>query len=97
MINADEIILIAENQPDGAFDERTETRHRVYCNVRSVGMRENYEAHSAGLDPELVFVLSDIAEYAGEMLAEYHGTRYRVVRTYVTQTKVELTVERILL
>ena len=46
------------------------------------------------IHPVMVFVLRDYAEYEGEKVCYYEGTRYRIVRTYITpQNTIELTVE----
>lgn len=95
MVKADILTLIAEEQPRGVFDPQKETTRDVFCEVRSVGMNERYRAESLGLHPELVFRLSDYAEYQGEKLCEYQGERYRIVRTYVQAERIELTAERV--
>ena len=79
----------------GRFDSPIETPRDVYCTVRSVGMREAYEAMSHGLRPEWVFELTHSFEYQGEKLCEYRGVRYHVLRTYITEADgIEITVER---
>lgn len=96
MVRADVLTLIDEIQGShGRFDQASETRRQVYCTVRSVGMRESYEALSHGLRPEWVFVLSHSFEYRGEKRCEFHGVEYTVLRTYVTESDgIEITVER---
>ena len=96
MVRADVITLIEEIQgAHGRFDEASELRRQVFCTVRSVGMRESYEALSHGLRPEWVFVLTHSFEYQGEKRIEYHGDEYTVLRTYVTDADgIEITVER---
>ena len=95
MVHADVIELIGEQQPRGAFETVTETTRRVFCNVRSVTMSETYTARSVGLDPSIVFVLSDYAEYKGEKLCKWRCERYRIVRTYVAKEQIELVCERV--
>lgn len=81
--------------PRGAFEPAEPTKRTVFCTVRSVGMRESYEALSHGLRPELVLVLAQDFEYHGEGYAIVDGVHYRILRTYVTQEDgVELTLER---
>lgn len=96
MVRADVLTLIEEIQEShGRFEKASEIRRQVYCTVRSVGMRESYEALSHGLRPELVFVLTHSFEYNGEKRCEYHGIEYTVLRTYVTEADgIEITVER---
>ena len=96
MIFRDVLTLISENpEAHGVFDPVTETPRQVYCSVRSVGMREAYEALSNGLKPEFVFTLTDYSDYGGEKICEYNGTRYRIVGTYRNNQGIELTVEEV--
>ena len=72
---------------------RTETgedRRDVYGTVESVGANEFFAAAEVGLKPEYrVTVWSD--EYEGESVAELHGRRYTIYRTYLRQSgKIEL-------
>lgn len=96
MVRADVLTLIADSPAaHGRFDAPTEQRRQVYCTVRSVGMRESYEAMSHGLRPEYVFVLTHSFEYSGEKRCEFHGVTYHVIRTYVNESDgIEITVER---
>lgn len=80
----------------GVLDDVTETTRTVYCTVKSIGQSETYQARAAGLNPELKIVLAHDFEYQGEDLLEYEGTRYTILRTYVTETDgIELTVQRV--
>lgn len=92
MVYADVIGLINENPAaHGAFESATETIRTVYCELKSVNRSEYYLAASAGLSPEIVFVLADYAEYQGERLLMYNAERYRVIRTYRNGTMLEIT------
>jgi len=94
VIRQDVLILVGEDpQAHGIFDEPTEIQRTVFCTVRSVGMNEFYRAMENALRPTFVFTLSDMAEYQGEKICIYQGVRYRVVRTYMNNPRVELTVE----
>lgn len=94
MLCEDVIYLIAESPAaHGVFDTRVETPRMVYCTIRSVTANEYYKAKEANIEPTFVFVLSDYSEYHGEKLLTYHDKRYRVVRTYVRDMEIELTVE----
>lgn len=96
MIFRDVLTLISESpEAHGVFDPVSETPRQVFCSVRSVGMREAYEALSNGLKPEFVFVLSDYSDYNGEKICEYNSKRYRIVRTYRNNQSIELTVEEV--
>lgn len=96
MVRADVITLISDvPEARGRFEAHTEIRRVVYCTVKSVGMRETYEAMSHGLKPEWVFELTHSFEYQGEKECEFKGNRYRIIRTYVNETDgIELTAER---
>ena len=72
----------------------SETSREVFCETASVGMKEFYQAHEVGMQPEIKFVLSDYYDYEGEMLAEHDGVRYRIIRTYRTGQSLELTCTR---
>lgn len=98
MIRADVIYLLAENPgTHGVFDKPTYTERMVYCTVRSVGMSEFYRAHEQGLEPSIVFVLTDYADYNGERLirwGEKDKARYfSVIRTYIDGQSIEITCE----
>lgn len=95
MIRSSVLTLISETQPHGVFDDPGEMSRVVFCSIRSVGMREAYEARSIGIHPEIVFVLQNYAEYGGEKLCEFEGVRYRIIRSYVTAERIELTAERV--
>lgn len=95
----DEITLIAQTPPaervneNGFPNEAEETRTTIFCNVKSVGFSEFYEAAKAGYEAALkVDVYAE--EYEGQRLAEYDGVRYKVLRTYKNPKKpdeIELT------
>lgn len=88
------IKLIGEDPAaHGIFDAPKETERTVYCIIRSVGYSEYYRAMDHDLSPSFVFRLADYAEYKGEKICVFEGKRYRVVRTYVDGTAIELTVE----
>ena len=56
--------------------ESSEPRE-VFCEVRSIGMREFYQANATDFHPEIKFVLADYLEYQGETLVRYDGTDYK--------------------
>lgn len=70
------------------------SKREVFCSLRSVGMREFYQAHAVDIRPEAVFVLADYLDYEGETLADHDGQRYHVLRTYRTGQELELVVVR---
>ena len=94
MIRQDVIYLITEYpRAHGIFEKPAEDRRRVFCEVRSIGMNEFYRAMEQDLHPDLVFTLAHYDEYHSEKVCEYHGRRYRIIRTYVDRQRIELVVE----
>ena len=82
-------LLTLIKQTDGGEDSRT-----VFCDLRSIGMKEFYEANARDFYPEKKFVLADYLEYDDEELVEYEGKRYRVLRTFRTGQELEIVVTR---
>ena len=89
------VLTLISESPDahGIFDKPTETPRTVFCQIRSVGYQEFYRGMENDLHPTLVFRLADYAEYQGEKICLYEGARYRIIRTYLDNTAIELTVE----
>lgn len=96
MIRADELILITENRTGhGVHEAVTDTERTVMCTVESVRRNEYYTALNAGFRPEYVFRLALSADYQNERLVKFHGQKFRVVRTYLTEDDgIEITAER---
>ena len=97
MIAATIIYLIGDDPTaHGVFDEPTETERAIMATVRSVGMSETYQARSAGLSPELVFQITNKADYQNEKRLRYDGVEYDIIRVYIhpSTEHVELTVQR---
>ena len=67
-----------------------ETPRAVFCELRSIGMKEFYQAHAVGFQPEVKFVLADYLDYSDEPIVEHDGQRYRVLRVYRTGQELEL-------
>ena len=90
------MIYLISQTPDtnGVFDTPAETDRMVYCTLRSVSMSEFYRAREYDLAPELVFVLTDFADYDGEKVLRYGDKRYDVIRTYINGQSIEITAER---
>ena len=88
------LTLISETPVEhGIFDEIVEDKRDVFCEIRSVGYQEYYRALEQDLRPTFIFRLADYAEYQNEKVCEFEEKRYRVVRTYINNTAIELTVE----
>lgn len=86
--------LIAEDPgAHGVFEQHTETKRTVFCDVYSVSRDEYFRALNNNMRPSYVFRLADYAEYKGEKVCEFDGVRYAIVRTYEDNGAIELTVE----
>ena len=96
MMKANVAQLVAENPYVGGVGlAPAETKRTVPCTIRSIGMQEAYQAMGVGLNPELKVILAHDFEYMGERIVEIAGQRYKVLRTYVTETDgIELTLQR---
>lgn len=95
MAIADVIYLIAEDpEAHGVYEEVNETERMVYVTILSVGMTEAYTAMSAGLAPDLRFLIREAADYQGEKKCRFQGVLYDIIRTYQKERSVELTVQR---
>ena len=93
MICDDVIYLVSEDpQAHGVFEARQETEKMCYCKVNSVTRSEFYKARENGIQPLYAFVISEYADYNGEKILIYKDKRYRVIRSYVKNHAVELTV-----
>ena len=96
MTRADVIVLITENRTGhGVHEVVTDTERTVMCNVESVRRSEYYTALNAGFRPEYVFTLAMAEDYRNERKVMFHGQKFSVVRTYLTEDDgIEITVER---
>lgn len=97
MMKAGAADLIALSpEAEGVGLDREETRRRVFCRARSIGMQEAYQAMATGLNPEIKIILAHDFEYQDEQELEYEGKRYKIIRTYVTEADgIELTCQRV--
>lgn len=98
MLFSNELVLINIKY---SFDNignqiETEERTEVFCNVKSITRAEFYNAATTDLKPSLVFVVH-LYEYNDEGMVEYKGNKYRVIRSYMTNTEeIELVCEKVL-
>ena len=75
-------------------DDPTYTAREVFADVRSIGMREFYNAAQTDYKPECTAVLADYRDYNGEKLVKWNGDIYHLIRTYRNGRQLELTLER---
>lgn len=96
MVRATTALFIAETpNAHGVYDAPVETARELPVTVRSVGMRETYEAMSVEHKPEIVLILEHEFDYLGEKTIQLHGTRYNVLRTYHNSWhQLEIVLER---
>lgn len=81
-----------EMNEQGDYD-KIPTRRQIFADVKSIGTKEFYEAATAGMKPEIKFVIQDYLDYEGEKELSYNGFRYPIIRTFRTQTnQLEITV-----
>ena len=98
MLFSNELVLINIKY---SFDNignqiETEERTEIFCNTKSVTRAEFYNAATTDLKPSLVFVVH-LYEYNDEEMVEYKGNKYRVIRSYMTNTEeIELVCEKVL-
>lgn len=91
------LISTGEASYDASGNEiLTETERQVFCQVRSVGRSEFYQAAQNNLHPEYIFVISNYRDYLGEkelIYTDWTGQtkRYSITRTYRSGDSVELT------
>ncbi|CAM3876462.1 phage head closure protein [Cohnella lubricantis] len=95
MMWRDTLDLIAIVQVDdggGGYTEQ-DTFREVFASRKSIRQSEYYQAHAAGLKPEIMFEVR-FADYSDERKLRFPagegGRRYDIVRTY---TKNEETIE----
>lgn len=78
----------------------TETEKVVFAEVKSIGQSEFYQAQTAGLKPEIKFVIADYLDYSGEKVVRYtaYGStteeEYTVLRTYRSKNSLEIVCKR---
>ena len=101
-----ELALISQTITEDEIGNQipVEARKTILCKVKSVGRTEFYGAATAGLRPEIVFVVHEF-EYSGEREVEFEGERYKVIRSYrggmtrqgskLAFDEMELTCERV--
>lgn len=95
MIRA-EVIELLKEVPHGVFEENEPCGRKVFAEIRSVRMREFYTALNEGIEPTMIFVLTDYADYHDEKLIRYNCQIYEVIRTYtpVNGQTLQITVRK---
>lgn len=78
----------------GTAVEREADRHDVFCEFKSISMKESYEALSVGHRPEIKAVLADYYDYSGERKCMVGDVMFNIIRAYRNGNRMELTLER---
>ena len=93
-----EIIYLAEETESGALDEYGDPtvvliKKKLWAESLSIGMKEFYQAETAnGFKPEIKFKIPDYSDYSGEPYLIHDDIRYKILRTYKTDTnELEIT------
>lgn len=91
------IKLVAETQTTNKYGDTitTETVRNVYAEEKSISQSEFYQAQTAGLKPEIKFVIADFLDYQGEAILRYtpYGgveEDYSIIRTYRDGIRLEI-------
>ena len=95
MLFAETAVLIAQEFQTNTIGDSiaTETRHEVFVEFQSIGLKRKIDALATGLNVEFKLVLKDIAEYNSEKVIEYRGERYNIQNVFIRDDQlVELTV-----
>ena len=89
-----EVFLIqVTKQRDDIGDMTEETQESyAFCNEKSIGQSEFYQAHAKGFKPEIKLEINTI-DYNNQQKVRYKGREYRILRTYTSGEITELTLE----
>lgn len=64
---------------------------KVFCNKKSIGQSEFYQAQTAGLKPEIKLEIKFVNLTEDMTHFKFDGKIYKILRTYKLQDKTELT------
>lgn len=94
---AHEIKLIATTEPaervnnNGFPNAKSEDKGTVFCNKKNVGYNEYFKSQQAGTTVNFKCEVHTV-DYNGEVLAEFEGKRYSILKTYeIDDDTIELT------
>ena len=94
---SDEITLISTKEPDERVDsdgfpnKLLTEESKVFCDKKNVGYAEYFKSQQAGITVSFKVEVHKV-DYSGEMLAEFEGKRYSILKTYeVNDDTIELT------
>lgn len=76
-----ELISVTNSKDEMGGNVEVKNNRQVFANKKSIRQNEFYQAHAAGLKPEIMFEVRSI-EYEGEESLSYEGKEYSILRTY---------------
>ena len=91
------VYLITESpEARGVLEAVTERKRKTYCEEKSLGTTEIYQAQASGFNPVYKLILPLDFEYRGETKCIYKGERFNIYRSYSDEKSpnTELTLER---
>lgn len=93
----DTIKLISVTTTTNAMGDVIEARteRQIFASKKSIKQSEYYQAMSAGLKPEIAFVVHAF-EYKGEVKLLYGTEEYKIIRTYEKGLFAELICEGVI-
>lgn len=96
MVRATTIKLLGEDPAaHGVFDAPDNIEHEIFAEVLTASQNEFYKARQNGIEPELVFKITDYGDYNGEKVLEYEEKRMRVIRTYIQEETLFIVAGRV--
>lgn len=77
MLNEKKNIETNTIEKEVIFDEEA-----IFCEEKSIGMSEFYQANSSGFKPEIKLIIP-LIDYDKQKYVKYNDIEYRVIRTYI--------------
>ena len=66
------------------------TESKIFCNIKSIGQNEFYQAETAGLKPEIK-IETKLIDLTDVSHIKLNGTIYKILRTYKKEDIIEIT------
>lgn len=83
--------LDKHNRPKISYEDSM-----IYCNVKSIGLTEFYQAQSVGLKPELK-IEARLIDLDGATHFKYNNKLYKILRTNKKEDSIELILTSIII
>lgn len=83
--------LDKHNRPKISYDEE-----QIYCNVKSIGLTEFYQAQSVGLKPEIK-IEAKLIDLTDATHFKYNDKLYKILRTNKKEDLIELVLTSIII